>query len=161
GPAPRFTTGGPVMTTSLPPCLIGTTRVAAGARSGFGKFLDEARAGGHGTLLTEGGAWVWEALRAEGRQADWDVWALIPHVAGYGREATDYGMVGAGWRRLRRMGPAAWFRLGLQGMLNAGGVLRRDFPTLLSLLLELERANFRRVRPPVVFLHAQITDLLL
>ena len=39
--------------------------------------------------------------------------------------------------------------------------LRRDFPTLLSLLLELEMANFRKARPHTVFLHPQMTDLLL
>src|SRR5262249_26670666 len=71
------------------------------------------------------------------------------------------GMFGAGWRRLKRMGPLSWLRLGFVGMWNARGVLRKDFPTLLGLLLELERANFRKARPPVVFLHPQITDLLL
>jgi hypothetical protein len=70
-------------------------------------------------------------------------------------------MLGAGWRRVRRLNPLSGGRLFVQGMLNAPGVLRRDFPTLLALLLELEMANFRKARPTVVFLHPQITDLLL
>src|SRR5205823_6522872 len=70
-------------------------------------------------------------------------------------------MFGAGWRRLRRISPLSYPRLGFQGLLNARGVLRNDFTTLLMLLLEMEMASFRRVRPPVVFLHPQITDLML
>ena len=149
------------MTDNLPTAVVGTTRVAREARAGFGEFLDGAAAGGRGTLLTEGGSWVWEALRADGRQARWDVWALVPHVAGYVREVTDYGVLGAGWRRLRQINVLSGGRLFVQGLLNARGVLRRDFPTLLSLLLELEMANFRKGRPQVVFLHPQMTDLLL
>jgi hypothetical protein len=90
-----------------------------------------------------------------------DILALVPDVASYAREATDYGMLGAGWRRLRRLGLVSLMRLGIQGFCRIGGVRRRDFPTLLTLLLEMELANFRRARPPLVFLHAQITDLLL
>jgi hypothetical protein len=149
------------MSYRIPETLIGTTQVELSARSAFGAFLDGAAGPASRTLLTEGGSWVWEALRENNRQANWDVCAIVPHVAGYVREATDYGMLGAGWRRLRRMNPLSWFRLGWQGLINARGVLRKDFPTLLTLLLELEMANFRRVRPPVVFLHPQMTDLLL
>jgi hypothetical protein len=141
--------------------MVGTSRITPDARAGFGEFLDEVKRDGRCTLLTEGGSWVWETLRANDRLRSWHVCALVPHVAGYVREATDHGMFGAGWRRLRRMSPLSWVRLGIKGLCNAPGVLRKDFPTLLVLLLELEMANFRRVKPPVVFLHPQITDLLL
>jgi hypothetical protein len=70
-------------------------------------------------------------------------------------------MFGAGWHRLRRLNLISWGRLCIKGLHNAGGVLRRDFPTLLTLLLEMEMASFRGVDPAVVFLHAQVTDLLL
>jgi hypothetical protein len=149
------------MSNALPTTVIGTTRIRPEARAGFGAFLDGVAAAGRGTLLTDGSSWVWETLRAGQRRGGWDVWAVVPNVAVYVREATDYGMFGAGWRRLRRMNPLSWLRLGFQGLFNARGVLRRDFPTLLGLLLELEMANFRRFRPAVVFLHPQMTDLLL
>jgi hypothetical protein len=149
------------MTYQLGRRIVGTSRISAENRTAFGDFLDGAGTDSRNALLTEGGSWVWEALRQNGRAAKWDICALVPHVAGYVREATDYGMLGAGWRRLRRMNPLSWFRLGFQGMLNARGVLRKDFPTLLVLLLELEMANFRKAHPAVVFLHPQITDLLL
>jgi hypothetical protein len=145
----------------LPHSVIGTTRLRSAARHNFGDFLDAAAGEGRNTLLTEGGTWFWETLRAQGRQKRWHIWALIPHVAGYVREATDYGMLGAGWRRLRRIHPLCWAPLCIHGLRNVRGVWRRDFPTLLSLLLEMELASFRGVRPPIVFLHPQITDLLL
>jgi hypothetical protein len=149
------------MSFTIPHTLIGTSKVGAEARPGFGDFLDGAAEKGRGALLADGSTWLWDTLKAGKRWRNWDVCALVPNVAVYVREATDYGMFGAGWRRLRRMNPLSWFRLGFQGMLNVRGVLRKDFPTLLTLLLELEMANFRRFRPPVVFLHPQITDLLL
>jgi hypothetical protein len=149
------------MTDNLPPALVGTTRVTREARAGFGEFLDKAVTGGRGTLLTEGGSWVWETLRADGRRSQWDVWGLVPHVSGYVREVTDYGVLGAGWRRLRQINVLSAGRLFFLGLFNARGVLRRHFPTLLTLLLELEMATFRKYRPPVMFLHPQMTDLLL
>jgi hypothetical protein len=149
------------MTYELPQSLIGTLRVRPAARARLGDLLDATTGLRRGALLTEGSPWVWDALRLNGRRQRWDVCALVPHVAGYVREATDYGMFGAGWRRLQRTNPLSWGRLCLQGLRHAGGVLRRDFPTLLTMLLEMEMASFRRVSPPIVFLHPQITDLLL
>lgn len=149
------------MSFAIPPALLGTTKTGLEARADFGALLDQVGTGSRGALLADGSTWLWDVLRTGGRRHDWDVLALVPNVAVYVREATDYGMFGAGWRRLRRMNPLSWLRLGFQGLLNARGVLRKDFPTLLTLLLELEMANFRRFRPPVVFLHPQITDLLL
>ena len=126
------------MAYQLPHSLIGTTRTSAVGRAGFGDLLDNVGLHGGGALLTEGGAWVWEALRANRRRHNWDLLALVPHVAGYVREATDYGMFGAGWRQLRRLSPLSLGRLGIQGLCHLRGVWRRDFPTLLTLLLEME-----------------------
>src|SRR5438105_264326 len=131
------------MTCELPQSVIGTTRVRPAARSGFGDFLDAAAGEGRNTLLSEGGTWFWEILRAPGRRNTWDIWALIPHVAGYVREATDYGMLGAGWHRLRRIHPLCWAPLCIHGLRNIRGVWRHDFPALLTLLLEMEMASFR------------------
>src|SRR5437879_6134420 len=114
------------MTYRLPHSLIGTTRVCPASRAGFGDFLDAAADEGRGALLTEGGAWVWESLRANGRWHNWEIMALVPHVAGYVREATDYGMFGAGWRRLRRLHPLCWGRLGIQGLCNLRSLWRRE-----------------------------------
>jgi hypothetical protein len=149
------------MAYEIPHSLIGTMHLRRTARADFGAFLDAVATRTPSTLLTEGSASIWQTLREKQRWRRWDVWALVPNLAGYIREATDYGLFGAGWRRLWRLHPLSWGRLGVQGLRSLGGIVRRDFPTLLTLLLEMEMASFRRVRPPVVFLHPQITDLLL
>jgi hypothetical protein len=149
------------MSFNLPHSLIGTLLVHPAARGRLGDLLDAGASGERGALITEGSAWVWDALRLNGRRQFWDICALVPHVAGYVREATDYGLIGAGWRRVRRISPLSWGRLCMQGFGHIGGILRRDFPTLLTMLLEMEMAAFRRVTPRIVFLHPQITDLLL
>lgn len=142
-------------------CVIGTTHVSAAARAGFGNFLDAASSASRGVLLTDGTSWIWDVLRENERSRNWDIWPVVPDVAGYVRETTDFGMLGAGWRRLRRTSPLSFCQLSLRVLPNLHGVLRRDFSTFLNLMLEIEVANYRWIEPKVVFLHAQIVDLLL
>src|SRR5207245_1295723 len=110
------------MSCELAHTVLGTTRLRSAARPGFGDFLDAAAGQGRNTLLTEGGTWFWEIMRANGRRQRWDVWGVIPHVAGYVREATDYGMLGAGWHRLRQMHPLCWAPLCIRGLRHLRGV---------------------------------------
>lgn len=89
------------------------------------------------------------------------VYPIIPNVIGYVREATDYGLVGAARRRVRQMAILDLLKIGIRGALKAPGVLKRDFNTLMSILFDVELASFKSLRPRVVFLHPQITDLAL
>lgn len=89
------------------------------------------------------------------------VYPIIPNVIGYVREATDYGLVGAARRRVAQMAIVDLLKIGMRGALNAPGVLRRDFNTLMNVLFEVELASFKPFEPRVVFLHPQITDLAL
>lgn len=89
------------------------------------------------------------------------VYPIIPNVIGYVREATDYGLVGAARRRVAQMAILDLLKIGVRGTLNAPGVLKRDFNTLMSILFEVELASFKPLEPRVVFLHPQITDLAL
>jgi hypothetical protein len=89
------------------------------------------------------------------------VYPIIPNVIGYVREATDYGLVGAARRRVAQMALVDLLKIGVRGALNAPGVLKRDFNTLMSILFEVEMASFKPLKPRVVFLHPQITDLAL
>jgi hypothetical protein len=87
---------------------------------------------------------------------------VVPNLQGFMREAVEHGMVGAGMRRVRRVGPPAIAGLMLRGIGRMPAlVFRRDFPTILRCFVELELADFRRLDPPVVFLQAQMTDLAL
>ena len=89
------------------------------------------------------------------------VYPIIPNVIGYVREATDYGLVGAGRRRIRQMALLDLVRIGVRATLRAPSVLKRDFNTLMAILFDVELASFRFLKPRTVFLHPQITDLAL
>jgi len=69
---------------------------------------------------------------------------IIPNVIGYVREATDCGIVGAAQRRIQQMALLDLVKIGVRCALKAPGVLKRDFNTLLSILLEVELASFKR-----------------
>lgn len=89
------------------------------------------------------------------------VYPIIPNVIGYVREATDYGLVGAARRRIQQMTLVDLVRVGVRATLNLPGVLKHDFNTLMAMLYEVELASFRSLKPRIVFLHPQITDLAL
>ena len=89
------------------------------------------------------------------------VYPIIPNVIGYVREATDYGLVGAARRRIQQMAMMDLMRIGVQSVLSAPRVLKRDFNTLMSILFDVELASFKSLEPSIVFLHPQITDLAL
>lgn len=131
-------------------------------RREIARAVDAAAEAGCGGILTLGDEAVVAALKTvRARRPGFQVLPVIPNVLGYVREATEHGLAGAGLRRLARVGPLGFARAGLAGALHTPQVLRKDFPTLLSILYELEMGEMRRFRPPAVFLHHQMTDLAL
>lgn len=124
--------------------------------------FNDAAAAGVDAVATLNHLEVLEALKKT-RQTfpGLQVYPIIPNVVGYVREATDYGLVGAARRRVQQMALVDLLKIGVRGALNAPGVLKRDFNTLMSILFEVELASFRSLEPGVVFLHPQITDLAL
>lgn len=124
--------------------------------------LRRAMDAGIGGLLTLGEASVLAAMRTLRREGRAPVLLpILPNVSGYVREATEFGLVGAGLRRLARMGPVGIVRAGVAGMRHPVRVLHKEFPAMLEILYELEMGEFAPFRPPVVFLHHQMTDLFL
>lgn len=122
----------------------------------------EAALAGIDAVVTLNHLEVLRALRKARRTLpNLQVYPIIPNVIGYVREATDYGLIGAARRRVRQLALVDLLRVGLRAALNARGVLRREFNTLMAILFEVEMASFQTLRPRVVFLHAQITDLAL
>lgn len=151
--------------------LVGQTRRSRAADSAYLEAFpnESARAAGLHALLSAGAAGVVTmthpgfggALRTVWQRRRFPVLPIVPNVLAYVREATDHGVIGAGMRQVRRMGPIALAQLGARAAMAAPRVLRKDFPTLLDLLCRLEMTEYARFRPPAVFLHGQITDLLL
>lgn len=119
-----------------------------------------ARAAGEGYtgLLTVSDLRVLQALTTHGTTA-LPVIPVIPNVSGYIRDAVDYGLVGAGLRRLSQLSLPGMLGVGLVGVQHAVGVLKKEFSALLKVLFEAEMAAFRRFRPLRTFLSPQITDL--
>lgn len=87
------------------------------------------------------------------------VYPVIPNAVGYVRDATEHGMIGAGIRHLRRLRLVDLVGIGLRGLPRARGALARDFRSILPILIDVEMAAFRRFRPPLVLLHAQVADI--
>lgn len=111
-------------------------------------------------LVTTNDPRVLAALRQLGSER-MPVFPVIPNVIGYVRESTHYGMVGAGWRRLKSLNPVQLLKIGMLGALRYRKVLSRHFPSILEIMLEVEMADFRPFHPQVVFLHPVTTDLAL
>jgi len=99
--------------------------------------------------------------RWDARQRLPEIYPVIPNVLGYVREAADYGLIGAGFRRLSYLSLWRLFVLGMHSARHALAVLSRDFASMLDVLFEIEMATFKQFRPQVAFLHGQITDLAL
>ncbi|MCK6556205.1 hypothetical protein L6Q96_16745 [Candidatus Binatia bacterium] len=135
-------------------CLVRFSKPAASAH-----LLNAAADCGIGAFAPLNDPVLLQALALARVASRLEVYPVIPNVMGYVRAATDHGMVGAGLRVLRNLGVADLFGIGLRGLAVLRGVLSRDFRTILSLLIDVEMAAFRKFRPPVVLLHSQITDI--
>lgn len=101
------------------------------------------------------------ALRELHREFDFEVYPIVPNAPQYVRDLADLGMAQAALRRLFRLPPRAWLRLAAYGLANMGRVWAQDFRAMLGVMVHLELPAFAPFQPPVVFLHAQLTDLLL
>src|SRR5262249_54254914 len=112
---------------------------------------------GVGAIAPMNDANLLRALDLTRAQCDLQVYPVIPNVLGYVRDATDHGMVGAGIKHLRKLSVADLLGIAVRGVTSLSRVAARDFPTLLSLLIEVEMAAFRRFRPSLVLLHTQMT----
>lgn len=96
------------------------------------------------------------------RRAQWrrfEIIPQVPNITGIIRETYEHGLVGAGLRRLMLVGPVGALSMAGPGLANMGGVLRREFPAMLRVLLELELRAFRKLSPLRLILAPQITDM--
>lgn len=127
----------------------------------WAEFIQAASRQGVGAVAPVRDAAVLRALHLARATSPLQVFPVIPNVLGYVRDATDHGLVGAGIKHVRALRVADLFAIGLRGVGQIRGVLAREFTAVLSLLIEVEMAAFRPFRPPLVFLHGQVTDLAL
>jgi hypothetical protein len=136
-------------------CLVRFSRPENGA-----SVVTAAVRHGVGAIAPMNDATLLQALDLARASCNVQVYPVIPNVLGYVRDATDYGMLGAGIRHVKRLRVGDLLRIGLRGLASLRGVMAREFNTLLSLLIEVEMVAFKRFRPPLVLLHSQVTDLM-
>ena len=86
---------------------------------------------------------------------------VVPNMRAYLRDASDYGVVGAVFRRFRRLRLADQVRIALHHVRRAPQVLARDFSTGVLAMVEMELPRFRRLAPACVVLNASVTDFAL
>ena len=128
----------------------------------FREFFEQASQDGFSGVMTLGNSAVVGGLKKyRESNPDFQIFPVIPNVLDYVREATEYGLAGAGIRRLLRVGPLGFVRAGWLAATHPLHVLKKQFPTLLNILCELEMGEFQTFRPPAVFLNQQMTDLAL
>ena len=101
-----------------------------------------------------------DRTREEIRRKDFGIYPVVPNVTEYVRDIS-HGFMYTGLKRLRRLSPTYLLRIVARAIAHPGGVLSRDLRVLFPLMLEMELARFASYRPRFVFLHAQMTDLLL
>jgi hypothetical protein len=99
-----------------------------------------------------------KAALAELRQTV-PIYALLPNVPQYVRDASDLGLIGTALKRVGRSGPLTLARLGLTGLAHLGAVLRNDLSGMVPLLLEMEAAALGATDIRAVVLAAPLTDL--
>lgn len=116
---------------------------------------------GVGAIAPMNDATLLRALHLARASCSMQVCPIIPNVLGYVRDATDYGMVGAGIKHVRSLRVGDLLGIGMRGLVSIRQVIARDFKTILSLLIDVEMAAFKTFRPSLVLLHSQVTDLAL
>lgn len=84
---------------------------------------------------------------------------IVPNIEGFIRESAEFGVVGAGLRRMWRVGPVAITGLAMRSVGRLSALMRGDFPMRLRSFIELELNEFSRFDPPVVFLQSAMTDI--
>jgi hypothetical protein len=123
--------------------------IRQGVQAGAGAVLATLRPGAVASLVE---------LR---RSLGFAVYPVIPNAAAYTRDLADLGMVGAALKRMKGLGPGGWLEVATYGVRNLAGIAKQDFGAMLGVMVQLELPAFARLKPEVVFLHAQMTDLLL
>ena len=123
--------------------------------------IEEARSLGASGILAVMSDELTATLEYLRRRQRWDFYPVVPNMFAFIRDQTELGMVGAGRRRLMRLGPVDLIRFGLWAVRHVGGVARRDFTVGALLVLRAEFAALRRLRPDGAYIHPQLTELAL
>lgn len=102
---------------------------------------------------------IMEAVGQNSRLAqNMSFYPLIPYAQGYIRKANEKGITGMVTETLSRASTSEKFKIMFRGGIN---VLRRDFISMLSTLIDVELLPFKGFNVNAIFLHNVLTDLAL
>ena len=117
--------------------------------------------GGRGMMLSTHQR-ATEIMRAIGSEPElsknMNFYPLIPYAQGYIRRANEMGVVGMLNDVLEPASTSAKLKILFKGGIN---VMRKDFLSLLSTLIDIELLPFKGFNTKAVFLHNVLTDLAL
>ena len=104
---------------------------------------------------------VIQALERLPRTKRMKVIPVVPNAYHYVRESTSKGLLGTVASKLKRTATFEKVKLVIKGTSQIKGVLSKDIKALMTSMLELELAPFRKFEVPAVILHGHIADLAL
>lgn len=89
-----------------------------------------------------------------------DVYGIVPDMQRYVRDMNNYGVIMMGLKRIFELG-FGLVNLVPVGIKNSLGVLNKDFKNIIVILLEIEMVKLKKLKPKIVFLHPQLTDMFI
>lgn len=124
----------------------------------LGDYLDWAKGAGAKGLLWPSDQSQAHALREALRGRDLPVTVVLPNMPLYARDAMDAGPTGAVLKRLRRLSPLAFVKLGLRLLPRVPALLEKRFAAGIMLLVDSEHLA-GGPRPARAALHPSAFDL--
>jgi hypothetical protein len=86
---------------------------------------------------------------------------VVPNMFAFIRDLTEFGMAGAGLKRVRSMRPRDLTLFGMWATTRVRGILQRDFTVGALLLLRMELAALRKIGLDGLYIHPQLTEIAL
>lgn len=97
---------------------------------------------------------ICQVIRNDSKYSDFQIYPCMPYAHKYANAITELGMLGT----IKQYVPGNIFNTFAKGGI---AFVKKDFISMMELLVDVELAMFRGISTPVIFLQNVITDLLL
>lgn len=88
-------------------------------------------------------------------------YAIVPDLTQYVREMTQSGVAAMAIKKAKALGPLNLLKLGMPALLRARRLLKKDMCAILPLLVNADYLMLRKIKPRILFMHYQLTDMAL
>ncbi len=95
----------------------------------------------------------------EGKKYSKNLNFVVPNMAAFVRDVTEYGNIGAIVRRALKLSPLSLIKMAWWNKFNVLKLLKKDFATGLGVLVQMEILQILKYRPQMIALTDQVTDL--